>query len=106
MLTLCAAKQGQNILVTGIGGGVATSVLLFAVAMGVRVFVTSGDGDKIQKAMELGASGGISYKQADWDKKLKAMLPKDRPFLDAVIDGAGGDIVDRSVRLLKVRALL
>lgn len=82
----------------------ATIVLLFAVAMGVRVFVTSGDGDKIEKAIQLGASGGISYKLKDWDKRLKAMLPKDRPFLDAVIDGAGGDIVDRSVRLIKVRA--
>ncbi|KLU82005.1 oxidoreductase [Magnaporthiopsis poae ATCC 64411] len=29
------------------------------------------------------------------------MLPEDRPALDAVIDGAGGDVVKRSLRLLR-----
>ena len=31
------------------------------------------------------------------------MLPKDRPYIDAIIDGAGGNIVSKAVRLLKVR---
>lgn len=98
-----AAEAGMNILVTGIGGGVALAVLGFAVAMGVRVWVTSGDGDKIERAKALGAQGGVSYKSKAWDKELKGMLPADRPYLDAVIDGAGGDVVDRVVRLLKAR---
>lgn len=96
------ALPGRNILVTGIGGGVALNVLQFAVAKGCNVFVTSGDGAKIEKAKELGAKGGVLYKSATWEKELKALLPKDRPFLDAVIDGAGGDIIKRSGRLLKV----
>jgi D-arabinose 1-dehydrogenase-like Zn-dependent alcohol dehydrogenase len=39
-------------------------------------------------------------------KKLKNLLPKDRPYLDAVIDGAGGDVVNQSMRLLKVSELI
>ncbi|MCJ1431653.1 hypothetical protein MMC27_001008 [Xylographa pallens] len=93
--------QGKNLLVTGIGGGVALMVLLFAVQMGVRVWVTSGEAGKIAKARELGAEGGVSYKEKGWEKELKAMLPKERPFLDAIIDGAGGDIVLKGGRLLK-----
>lgn len=95
------AEAGRNILVTGIGGGVALAVLQFAVAMGCNVWVTSGSAEKIEKAKAMGAKGGVIYKTESWDKELAGMLPKDRPFIDAVIDGAGGDIVGRSVRVLK-----
>ena len=37
------------------------------------------------------------------EKKLKAMLPKERQKLDAIIDGAGGDVVDKGAKLLRVR---
>ncbi|KAK0636841.1 hypothetical protein B0T17DRAFT_520073 [Bombardia bombarda] len=95
------ALPGRNILVTGIGGGVALQVLQFAVAIGCNVYVTSGDEEKIRRAKEMGAKGGVSYKAKDWDRQLGAMLPKERPWLDAVVDGAGGDVVGKTVRLLK-----
>jgi NADPH:quinone reductase-like Zn-dependent oxidoreductase len=96
------ATKGRNVLVTGIGGGVALMVLLFAVAEGCNVYVTSGDQGKIDKAVKLGAKGGVSYKEKDWEKKLQGMLPKERKFLDAIVDGAGGDVVNKGSRLLKV----
>jgi NADPH:quinone reductase-like Zn-dependent oxidoreductase len=95
------AEPGRNILVTGIGGGVALQVLQFAVAIGCNVFVTSSDAGKLEKAKKLGATGGVSYKDDGWEKRLQNLLPPDRPFLDAVVDGAGGDIVGKAVRLLK-----
>ncbi|KAI1857652.1 hypothetical protein JX265_011067 [Neoarthrinium moseri] len=95
------ALPGRNILVTGIGGGVALQVLQFAVAMGCNVYVTSGTADKIEKAKKMGAKGGVSYRIKDWDKELAKQLPKDRPYLDAIIDGAGGDIVKKAYRILK-----
>ena len=101
-LTECGEIQGNNILITGIGGGVALMVLLFAVKMNIRVWVTSSSADKLARAKELGAAGGVSYKEEGWEKKLKTMMPKERPWLDAIIDGAGGDIVAKGVRLLKV----
>jgi NADPH:quinone reductase-like Zn-dependent oxidoreductase len=99
------AVAGRNILVTGIGGGVALMVLLFAVAQGCNVYVTSGNQEKIDKAVKLGAKGGVIYKEKDWDKKLQAMLPKDRQYLDAIVDGAGGDVVKVGSKILKVRSL-
>nr|OQN98329.1 hypothetical protein B0A51_18775 [Rachicladosporium sp. CCFEE 5018] len=86
------AKAGRNILVTGIGGGVAIMALLFAVAAGANVYVTSGSEEKIQRAKSMGAKGGVSYKEKGWEKKLLDLLPKDRKYLDAIIDGAGGDV--------------
>ncbi len=97
-----AGTPGANVLVTGIGGGVALAALQFGVARGCRVFVTSGDVAKLARARdELGAAGAVSYRDADWDKQLRALLPAARPYLDAVIDGAGGAVVARTQRLLK-----
>lgn len=96
-----AAAPGNNILITGIGGGVALQVLQFGVAFGANVYVTSGDQAKIDKAKVMGAKGGVVYKEKDWEKTLKALLPSDRPFLDAIIDGAAGPIVAKAVKILK-----
>ena len=77
--------------------------LLFATAAGANVFVTSGSEEKIAGAKELGAVGGVSYKDKDWERKLVAMLPEERKVVDAIIDGAGGDVVDKGAKVLKVR---
>jgi len=96
------ARPGRNILITGIGGGVALMALLFASAAGANVFVSSGSEEKLEKAKALGAAGGINYKETGWDKKLMAQLPAERKVLDAIIDGAGGDVVEEGTRMLRV----
>ncbi|RCI10419.1 hypothetical protein L249_4411 [Ophiocordyceps polyrhachis-furcata BCC 54312] len=95
-------KRGQNVLVTGVGGGVALQALQFVVAFGARAFVTSGEDVKISRAVTThGATAGVSYRLPDWDGRLRSLLPKERPYLDAVIDGAGGDVIGRSLTLLR-----
>jgi NADPH:quinone reductase-like Zn-dependent oxidoreductase len=95
------AKPGRNILITGIGGGVALQALQFAVELGCNVYVTSGSEEKIAKALQLGAKAGVIYKNDDWPKQLSQKLPTERPYVDAVIDGAGGDIVIKATPILK-----
>lgn len=95
------AVPGRNILVTGIGGGVALMALRFALAAGCNVYVTSSSADKLRRAVAMGAKAGVNYKDADWDRKLLDLLPPERPFIDAIVDSAGGDIVSRGVRCLK-----
>ncbi|KAK0391271.1 hypothetical protein NLU13_0772 [Sarocladium strictum] len=92
---------GKNLLITGIGGGVALQALQFAVAFGVNVYVTSGSQEKLDKAVAMGAKGGVIYRNDSWEKELKSILPKNRPFLDAVVDGAGGKIISKVTRLLR-----
>ncbi|EKD20092.1 zinc-binding dehydrogenase [Drepanopeziza brunnea f. sp. 'multigermtubi' MB_m1] len=100
------AQPGRNILVTGIGGGVALNVLQFVVAMGGNAYVTSGSQEKIDRAVSMGAKGGVGYKTEGWEKGLKAQLPKDRPYIDAIIDGAGGDVIAKAVKLLKAGGIV
>jgi NADPH:quinone reductase-like Zn-dependent oxidoreductase len=101
-----AVQPGDQILITGIGGGVAIFCLQLAVASGAKVYVTSGNEEKLAKAKKLGAIGGVNYKDPEWSQKLVELLPADKQFLDSVIDSAGGDIVKQSLRLLKHGGIL
>lgn len=100
------AERGRNILVTGVGGGVALMAVLIAVARGCNVWVTSGEEEKIRRAVEMGAKGGVCYKNKGWERELEGMLPEGRKWLDAVVDGAGGEVVQKTVRLLKVGGVI
>ncbi|WFD35982.1 propionate--CoA ligase [Malassezia cuniculi] len=98
LFTKGQVQKGQNVLVTGIGGGVALYALQLALAAGARVFVTGGSDQKIKRAIDLGASGGALYRDAEWTRKIKEQLPAERPWLDCVVDSAGGDICAHSLR--------
>ncbi len=84
-------SPGEKVLVTGAGGGVSIFAIKFAVAAGAEVWVTSGSDEKIRKAIELGAKGGINYKDPVWyrDLLLKAKSPRGGYF-NVIIDSAGG----------------
>jgi zinc-binding alcohol dehydrogenase/oxidoreductase len=88
MFTRGRAKKGERMLITGIGGGVASMALLFGVAAGLDVWVTSSGDHKIDLAIQYGASGGGNYSRPQWEKEL---MEKVNDKFDLVIDGAGGD---------------
>ena len=95
-------KPGHNVLVTGIGGGVALMALMLAHAFGASVYVTSSSEEKLQKAKQLGARAGVNYRDSSWDKDLLKILPPERPWIDAVLDGAGGNLGEKAVNILRV----
>ncbi|KAG9050146.1 hypothetical protein FS837_007445 [Tulasnella sp. UAMH 9824] len=102
-----ALKAGQNVLITGAGGGVALQCLQLMVAAGANVYVTSGDQAKIDNAVSLGAKGGVIYKNANWPAELGALLKTNaetgsaKPLLDLVVDQGGGDICAQTSRIIK-----
>lgn len=80
-------RKGENVLISGVGGGVALFACQFALAAGANVFVTSGSSDKIERAIAMGAKGGVNYNEEHWDKSLKTISGG----FDVIIDSAGGD---------------
>ncbi|MGE0126795.1 MAG: zinc-binding dehydrogenase [Blastocatellales bacterium] len=98
VVTRARVKAGETVLVTGIGGGVATFAAQIAKALGARVFVTSGSDDKLARAKELGVEGGANYKNADWGKTITE-LTGGGP--NVVIDSAGGDALETAVKIIK-----
>ena len=64
---------------------------LAIVAAGAEVWVTSGSDEKIEKAIALGAKGGVNYKDPNWTKNLLSAAGADRSgYFDVIIDSAGG----------------
>lgn len=87
--------RGQTILITGIGGGVATFAMQFAVAAGAEVWVTSSSPEKIQRAVAGGAKGGFNYKDEGWAKELSQTAAAPH----VIIDSAGGRGYDALLKL-------
>lgn len=79
-------RPGWRVLVTGIGGGVATMALQLAVAAGAEVWVTSSSSEKIERAVALGARGGFLYTQDDWPKRCAEAAGG----FELIVDSAGG----------------
>ncbi|WP_405155306.1 zinc-binding dehydrogenase [Paenibacillus sp. FSL K6-0108] len=75
-------KQGEHILIPGIGGGVATYALLMAAAVGARVTVTSRSETKRKEAMRLGAFQALDS-HADWGSQ------NDLASVDIILDSIG-----------------
>lgn len=88
-------STGEKVLITGIGGGVALFALQYAVAAGAEVYVTSGSEEKIQKAIALGARGGVNYTQGNWGAVLQEMAGS----FDVIVDGAAGEGFDELLNL-------
>lgn len=97
VFTKANISKGQNVLITGIGGGVAQFAYQFAKAAGANVYVTSGSQDKLIQVIEHGASGGYNYKDETW---VKTALNETSGF-DAIIDSAGGASMNDYLRLIK-----
>ncbi|MFY7788131.1 MAG: zinc-binding dehydrogenase [Thermoflexibacteraceae bacterium] len=89
--------RGENVLISGIGGGVALFAFQFAVATGANVYVTSSSEDKLSKAQNIGAISGANYTQTDWHKEL---LEKSGGF-DLVIDSGGGENFNLLIKMMR-----
>jgi NADPH:quinone reductase-like Zn-dependent oxidoreductase len=91
LFTKGKAKKGDKVLITGVGGGTGTFALQWAVAAGCQVFVTSGSGEKIEQARQLGACAGVNYKAQDWAQELQHLAGG----FDVIIDSALGKDFDK-----------
>jgi len=91
-------QPGESVLIVGIGGGVAVACLQLAKLAGARVFVTSSSDAKIERAIALGASGGVNYRK---DRVSYAILQMSNGGVDMVIDSVGEASWGESLRSLR-----
>jgi zinc-binding alcohol dehydrogenase/oxidoreductase len=77
-------KVGETVLISGVGGGVATFGLAFAVARGANVYVTGETDDVLARAVEMGAKGGLLYTDPEWRRQVGKLTGG----IDVVLDGA------------------
>ena len=91
MLTSCARLQEkQTVLITGIGGGVALAALNICKHFGCRTIVTSRHQQKLDSALELGASDYVLDEGADWSRAIWSLT--DKEGVHVCIDSVGGQL--------------
>ncbi|MET8427927.1 zinc-binding dehydrogenase [Nocardia sp. NPDC004860] len=81
-------RAGENLLVLGAGGGVATMAVQLAAAVGATVTVTSSSEAKIAQAVTLGARGGVLYTDPAWPEAARESCEGAGGF-DLVLDSVG-----------------
>jgi NADPH:quinone reductase-like Zn-dependent oxidoreductase len=91
-------QPGESVLIVGIGGGVAVACLQLAKLAGARVFITSSSDAKIERAIAMGASGGVNYQR---DRVSNAILQMSGGGVDMVIDSVGEASWGESLRSLR-----
>ena len=95
---------GDEVLIWGIGGGVALAALQIAKLRGARVWVTSGSDEKLRRARELGADETINHATEDVAKVIRGKTGK--RGVDVVIDNVGEATWTRSLGSLGKRGRL
>jgi NADPH2:quinone reductase len=68
-------QPGEILFVNGGTGGVGSTVLQMAKAMGARVITTAGSDEKVSECRKLGADLALNYKNEDVDAKVREFAP-------------------------------
>ncbi|CAN5779642.1 zinc-binding dehydrogenase [soil metagenome] len=87
MLNKAGARPGEWVLITGIGGGVATAALALARELGLRTIVTSREQRKIDAAKQAGAEFGVVDTGEDWSRAVRQMTGG--RGVDIAVDSSG-----------------
>ena len=91
-------KAGENVLILGASGGVGSSAITVAKAMGANVIAGASSREKLEFASSVGADETILYSKEDWRTELKALLGNES--LTMVYDPVGGDLAEPAFRSL------
>ncbi len=95
LVTKAALREGEWVLIWGIGGGVALAALELCRALGARTIVTSSGAEKLARARELGADVAVNH--ADDDVVQAVMDATEGNGADIVVETVGEATWERSL---------
>jgi NADPH:quinone reductase-like Zn-dependent oxidoreductase len=104
VVTRARVKKGDNVLIWGIGGGVALAALEIIRNIGAIAWVTSHSEEKLALARGLGATNLINYTTTDVGKEIRARTGK--RGVDVVLDTVGEATWQQSLGALGKRGRL
>ncbi|HEX6022360.1 MAG TPA: zinc-binding dehydrogenase [Solirubrobacter sp.] len=87
VVTRAQVQPGEDVLIWGIGGGVAIAALQICKAIGARVWVTSSSDAKLERARRLGADETVNHREVEVGRVVRERTGK--RGMDVVIDNVG-----------------
>ena len=94
-------KAGETVLVLGAAGGVGTSAIQIAKAMGARVIAAASTQEKCDLCTSIGADATINYTTENLREAIKALTNGKGP--DVIYDPVGGDFAEPAFRSIAWR---
>lgn len=91
-------KPGEQVLVQAGSSGVGNAAIQVAKHAGARVISTAGSDERCRRLRELGADEAIDYTRSDFEKEVLRLTAG--RGVDVVLEMIGGEVYDRSLRLL------
>ena len=91
-------KAGESVLVLGAAGGVGSSAVEVAKALGARVIAAASSEDKLRFARESGADETINYSEVSLRDAVKELTGGNG--VDVVYDPVGGELAQMALRSL------
>jgi zinc-binding alcohol dehydrogenase/oxidoreductase len=98
LVTRARLREGETVLIWGIGGGVATAAFEIARALGARTIVTSGSEAKLEQARTWGADLAVNHTDDD-----VVAAVKEAGGADLVVETVGEATWARSLATVKPR---
>ncbi len=86
LVTRAGLREGEWVLVWGVGGGVGSAALMVAKALGARVLATSSSDAKLERARELGADAVVN---SGGDVRAAGKEATDGAGVDVVVEHIG-----------------
>lgn len=87
MVTRARVQPGEDVLIWGIGGGVALAALQICKQIGARVWAVSSSDEKLRRAGEMGADVLLNRTQTDVARTIREKTGK--RGVDVVVDSVG-----------------
>ena len=97
-VTRARVQPGDQVLIWGIGGGVALAALQICKARGARVWVTSSSEEKLERARALGADVLLDHSKVDVGREVRRLTG--RRGVDVVVDSVGEATWEKSLYAL------
>ena len=104
IVTRARVQPGEDVLIWGIGGGVALAALQICRDIGARTWVVSSSDDKLRRATELGATETLNRNTVDVARVVRDRTKK--RGVDVVVDNVGAATWKQSLLTLGKRGRL
>jgi NADPH:quinone reductase-like Zn-dependent oxidoreductase len=104
IVTRARVQPGEDVLIWGIGGGVALAALQICRDIGARTWVVSSSDDKLRRASELGATETLNRNTVDVARVVRDRTKK--RGVDVVLDNVGTATWKQSLLTLGKRGRL
>lgn len=100
LFKLGTLEAKQTLLIHGAGSGISSLAIQMAKLIGAKVITTVGSDDKIEKALQLGATKVINYQKQDFEDLIEDHS------VDLIVDFIGSDYFNKHLHLLKPQSKL